>query len=140
MTTLFKLPVELDLSAFEENIQATFLVVNYLSKIAFGRKSVLQAWGTMSPAHYPSKRALEAGFFGRFHGQKDICDVASIWYGKSLKKLASDLNEPKAMRSTSVLRSTIVLTMYEVRLSPHIRLAPYRRCHHLRHSCTHLLD
>ncbi|KAL8757753.1 MAG: hypothetical protein Q9184_004124, partial [Pyrenodesmia sp. 2 TL-2023] len=113
MPLSFKPPDELNLSAFEENIQATFLVVNYLSNLEFGRKSVLEKWGTLTSTQYPSKRALEASFFGRTHGLQDICHTGTIWYGKSLKKLARDLDDPKTMYSTSVLRSTIVLTIYE---------------------------
>ncbi|KAL8902824.1 MAG: hypothetical protein Q9207_004350 [Kuettlingeria erythrocarpa] len=106
--------MELDLSAFEEHIQATFLVVNYLSNLEFGRRSVLETWGTLDSAHYPAKRALEATFFGRIHCRQDISNTGALWYGKSLRKLARDLNDPKEMCSTSVLRSAIVLTMYEI--------------------------
>ncbi len=113
-----KPPLELDLSAFEEQIQATFLVVNYLSNLEFGRRSVLEIWGTMDSARYPAKRALEATFFGRIHDRQDISDTGALWYGKSLRKLAMDLNDPIEMCSTAVLRSTIVLTMYEVRITP----------------------
>ncbi|KAL8973499.1 MAG: hypothetical protein Q9197_002256 [Variospora fuerteventurae] len=107
-------PAELDLLPFEENIQATFLVVNYLSILELGRKSMLPAWGSMDPGHYPSKRALEASYFGRFHRCQKICDIGSMWYGQSLKKLARDLDDPKEMLSLSVLRSAVVLTMYEL--------------------------
>ncbi|KAL8649767.1 MAG: hypothetical protein Q9210_004206 [Variospora velana] len=68
----------------------------------------------MDPGHYPSKRALEASFFGRFHRCQEICDVGSMWYGQSLKKLARDLDDPNEMLSLSVLRSAVVLTMYEL--------------------------
>ncbi|KAL8916429.1 MAG: hypothetical protein Q9208_008530 [Pyrenodesmia sp. 3 TL-2023] len=40
--TSFQPPTELDLSAFEESIQATFLAVNYLSKLEFGRKAIVE--------------------------------------------------------------------------------------------------
>lgn len=85
---------------------------------------MLAAWGSMDPGHYPSKRALEASYFGRFHRCQRICDVGSMWYGHSLKKLARDLDDPKEMLSLSVLRSAVVLTMYEVRLAPSTSSSP----------------
>ncbi|KAL8723592.1 MAG: hypothetical protein Q9225_000134 [Loekoesia sp. 1 TL-2023] len=107
-------PIELDLSPFQDNIQATFLVVNYLSRLEFGRKTVLDDWNTMSPLDYPSRCALEATFFGRVHQRQDICEIGSLWYGKALRKLASDLGDPEKRWSVLVLRSAVILTMHEL--------------------------
>ncbi|KAL8706237.1 MAG: hypothetical protein Q9201_000674 [Fulgogasparrea decipioides] len=110
----YALPVEVGLSPFQDSIQSTFLVVNFLSQVEFGRKSVLEVWNEMSPTEYPSKRALEAAFFGRFHRRQDICEAGYRWYGKALCKLSKDLSDPQMMLSTAVLRSTILLVMYEM--------------------------
>ncbi|KAL8865784.1 MAG: hypothetical protein Q9174_006698, partial [Haloplaca sp. 1 TL-2023] len=107
------MPPELDLTPFRDDMQSSFLVVNFISQVEFGRKSVLNIWGDMSDAVYPSKRALELAFFGRFHQRQDICEAGSRWYGKALCKLSKDLSDPKEMWSTAVLRSAILLIMYE---------------------------
>ncbi|KAL8968059.1 MAG: hypothetical protein Q9183_002641 [Haloplaca sp. 2 TL-2023] len=108
------IPPELDLAPFREDMQSSFLVVNFISQVEFGRKSVMDRWGDMSEAVYPSKRALELAFFGRFHQRQDICEAGSRWYGKALCKLSKDLSDPKEMWSTAVLRSAILLIMYEL--------------------------
>ncbi|KAL8864695.1 MAG: hypothetical protein Q9174_007256, partial [Haloplaca sp. 1 TL-2023] len=108
------MPPELDLTPFRDDMQSSFLVVNFISQVEFGRKSVLNIWGDMSDAVYPSKRALELAFFGRFHQRQDICEAGSRWYGKALCKLSKDLSDPKEMWSTAVLRSAILLIMYEI--------------------------
>lgn len=110
-------PAELDMSPFQENMQSTFLVVNFISQVEFGRKSVLVVWEDMSSTEYPSRRALELAFFGRFHQRSDMCEAGSRWYGKALCKLAKDLSDPQEMWSMVLLRSAILLTMYEVSLT-----------------------
>ncbi|KAL8790683.1 MAG: hypothetical protein Q9213_000531 [Squamulea squamosa] len=104
----------LDLSAFAENIQATFFVANALSKLDLGQRAVMAMWNKISTPDEPSKRALETALFGRFHRQPVICEASSRWYGKALMKLSKDLKTPQALSSTSVLRAAIILTMYEL--------------------------
>lgn len=130
-------PIELDLSPFQDNIQATFLIANYLSRSPFGRKTVLETWHTISPLDCPSRRALEATFFGRVHHRQDICETGSLWYGKALRKLARDLGDPEKMWSVSLLRSTVILTMHEVQIISLTFLTVFRLtlCHDIPHRC-----
>ncbi|KAL8730765.1 MAG: hypothetical protein Q9166_003835 [cf. Caloplaca sp. 2 TL-2023] len=105
--------IQRSLAPREENIQSTFLIVNFLDQIDFGRKSLLGMWDTMPPSNYPAKRALEVAFFGRFHGRKDFQKASSLWYGKALNTMATDLMQPQEMWSTSTIRSAIILFIYE---------------------------
>lgn len=110
------LPFELNLSAFQAPICVTFLVQNFLGHLDTGRKSLLPAWDVdnVSGTARHSVHALALTFFGKAHHQQKIVYQGADCYGKALKKLAHDLNDPKAMWSSSVLLSSILLARYEL--------------------------
>lgn len=111
-----RLPFELNLSAFQAPICVTFLVQNFLGHLDTGRKSLLPAWDVdnVSGTARDSVYALALAFFGKAHHKQDIVHQGADRYGKALQKLAHDLNDPRAMWSSSVLLSSILLARYEL--------------------------
>ena len=110
------LPVELPPTAFQEPICVTYLVQNFLGHLDTGRKSLLPAWDVdnVSGTAKDSVYALALAFFGKAHHQPKILDQGADYYGKALRKLARDLDDEKAMWSSSVLLSSILLARYEL--------------------------
>ena len=111
-----QLPSEMPVVAFQAPICVTFLVQNFLGHLDTGRKSLMPAWdvNTVSGTARDSVTALALAFFGKAHHQQDILDQGAECYGKALLKLAHDLNDEKAMWSSSVLLSSILLARYEL--------------------------
>ena len=110
------LPFELNFAAFKEPICVTYLVQNFLGHLDTGRKSLLPAWDVdnVSGTAKDSVNALALAFFGKAHHQQKILEQGSEYYSKALRKLARDLDDEKAMFSSSVLLSSILLARYEL--------------------------
>ena len=110
------LPFEMNCAAFQEPICVTYLVRNFLGHLDTGRKSLLPAWDVdnVSGTAKDSVYALALAFFGKAHHQRKILDQGAEYYGKALRKLARDLDDEKAMFSSSVLLSSILLARYEL--------------------------
>lgn len=110
------LPVELSLAASKEPICVTFLVQNFLGHLDTGRKSLLPAWNVdnVSGTARDSVNALALAFFGKAHHQENIVQQGRQYYGKALRKLKDDLDNPNAIWSSSVLLSSMLLARYEL--------------------------
>lgn len=110
------LPFELSLTAFQEPICVTFLVQNFLGHLDTGNKSLMPAWdvNNVSGTARESVHALALAFYGKAHHEENIVHQGAECYGKALLKLAHDLNDKKAQRSSSVLLSSILLARYEL--------------------------
>ena len=110
------LPFELSLAAFQEPICVTFLVQNFLGHLDTGNKSLMPAWdvNNVSGTARDSIHALALAFYGKAHHEENIVHQGAECYGKALLKLAHDLDDNKARRSSSVLLSSILLARYEL--------------------------
>lgn len=114
-----RVPVELNLSAFQVPLCVTFLVQNFLGHLDTGRKSLLPAWDVdkVSGTARESVYALALAFFGKAHHQKNIEFQGMECYVKALGKLRDDLKNTDAMWSSSVLLSSMLLARYELVVS-----------------------
>ena len=104
------IPFELNFSAFQEPICVTYFVQNCLLTPPW---VVVNASGTAKD----SVSALALAFYGQVHHHPKIIQQGAVCYGKALRKLAHDLNDQKAMWSSSVLLSCDLLARYELMTS-----------------------
>ena len=98
---------ELNFSAFQEPICVTYLVQNCLLPPPW---VVVNASGVAKD----SVNALALALYGKVHHHPKIIQQGTDCYGKALRKLAQDLNDQKAMWSSSVLLSCDLLARYEM--------------------------
>jgi len=107
-----QLPNEISLIAFRDNLEISYL----LSHGFIGNPTITSCVANV-PAPYPKKwhatKALSAMYFGRIHRRPEIMEQATVEYGKALRSLAEDLQDPEEAYSISVLTNVCILSIYE---------------------------
>lgn len=107
-------PSNLNMSAFEDDIYISFLLSNLFLSVIMPSSLMLIHASTTSSVAQRSIRALSAAYFGRIHRQEDILNRGILNYGKALRLLNEDLQDPDKAFSAFVLSSAITLEAYEV--------------------------
>lgn len=110
-----KVPLDLNLSAFESDLYVSFLLSNLCLGVIMPTLMMrTQAEDTSCALAQLSIRALSAAYFGRIHKQYDIINQSALLYGEALRHLIIELRDPERARSLSTLSSSITLQTYEV--------------------------
>jgi hypothetical protein len=110
-----KVPLELNLSAFESDLYVSFLLSNLCLGVIMPTLMMrTQAEDTSCALAQLSISALSMAYFGRIHKQYDIINQSALLYGKALRHLVTALRDPERARSLSTLSSSITLQTYEV--------------------------
>jgi hypothetical protein len=102
------------MSAFEDDIYISFLLSNLFLSVIMPSSLMHIHANTTSSVAQRSIRALSAAYFGRIHRQEDILNQGVLNYGKALRLLNEDLQDPDKAFSAFVLSSAIILEAYEV--------------------------
>jgi len=104
----------LGLSAFEEDIQISFLLANFLVGTDNSSPWLMLHAKDHLPCARMSIRALSAVYFGRVHHLHKTTTQGFEYYIEALKNLNHSLRQSEDASSITVVKSAIVLELYEV--------------------------
>lgn len=108
-------PQELNLSAFREDIQFTYLFDNFVWSSYGSPWLQMSAGGKVDVLALEACRAFSLTIFGRHHHQSDIEVSGAVHYDKAVRALSSRLSNVGAPGSEDMIVPIMILLMHSVR-------------------------
>ncbi|KAL9080290.1 MAG: hypothetical protein Q9157_000940 [Trypethelium eluteriae] len=114
-------PRNLSLAGFANDLYCSFLINSYWASSASDDYAATnRTWfiacltkGRAHPTSYLALQALAMAYFGRKHHQHQIVFNSSALYGRALRALSGDIQNPDKVRSFDTLAAVTSLSLFE---------------------------